>query len=80
MTKRMAPSFWDGWSAEGVVSGVYTELRQPITTIKGYILLLLNANLNEQERHQAMVALKENILYVESVIDALHHYAKQIQK
>jgi hypothetical protein len=72
----MPIDYWTGWTPEGVVSGIYTELHTHVVGVLGYSQLLSTADLRPEDRLRITANLLEHAQYIESVFKAIHHYSK----
>jgi hypothetical protein len=74
-SQQMPIDFWEGWTPDGVVSGIYTELYTHVVGVLGYSQLLHAADLKPEDRLRITEDLLEHAQYIKSVFEAIHHYS-----
>ncbi len=70
--------FWDGHSVEGVLTGMITEMHQPIMTIKGFSQALLKADLSKEQEKDALNFILAASTYLEDLMKAGKEYTNKL--
>ena len=65
---------WSGKSPGEVLYESFTELRDPIYIMVGYLNVLRSMDLPREEVDQILTALWKSALRSKRVIDSVHHY------